>query len=89
MRAADDPSPQAPRDGGDDGSSFEVFGRSYGPDASLAEYLIERIRQWDAAGRPPDEQKLRIRIYPPDTDYTPLPNEIVFDRRITRLVIDW
>ncbi|HKX30721.1 MAG TPA: methyltransferase, FxLD system [Blastocatellia bacterium] len=89
MRSAGRPLP--PENKRDEASfeNFEISIRSYGPDPSLVEYLIERISQWDAAGRPPDERRFRIRAYGLDTDYTPLPNEILVDRRVTRLIIDW
>ena len=67
---------------------FELFVRSYGLDASLAEYLIDQIRNWDAAGRPPDPGKLRVRAYPIEAIYTAAPDEIVIDRRHTRFVVD-
>ena len=68
---------------------FELFVRSYGPDDSLAAYLIERLRHWDAAGRPPDEERWRIRAYPRETAYTASANEIMIERQFTRLVIAW
>ena len=68
---------------------FELFVRSYGLDASLAEYLIDQVRNWDAAGRPPDPGKLRVRAYPIEANYTAEPDEIVIDRRHTRFVVDW
>lgn len=54
---------------------------------SLAEYLIERIRDWDAAGRHPDMRRLKIRAYPRESHYTPAAAEIVIDRPCTRFVL--
>jgi hypothetical protein len=78
-----------PQEGSNDESPFELFVRSYGPDVSLAEYLVDRILNWDAEGRPPDENRLRVRAYPLEADYSSLPNEIIIERRTTRFVIDW
>jgi protein-L-isoaspartate(D-aspartate) O-methyltransferase len=65
---------------------FELCVRSYGPDLSLAEVLVERARSWDAAGRPP--KIVKICAYVIENDYTPSENEIVVDRRHTRFVIE-
>jgi protein-L-isoaspartate(D-aspartate) O-methyltransferase len=65
---------------------FELCVRSYGPDLSLAEVLVERARSWDAAGRPP--KIIKICAYVIENDYTPSENEIVIDRRHTRFVIE-
>jgi protein-L-isoaspartate(D-aspartate) O-methyltransferase len=66
----------------------ELFVRKFGPDDALALRLIEQIHTWDKAGRPGDE-KVRIRAYPYDSDYVPVGNEIVVQKRWTRLVISW
>ena len=68
---------------------FELWVRSYGPDDTLANDLIDHIRGWDAAGRPIDEAKWRFRAYRPETEYVPSTNEIVIDLQFSRLVIDW
>jgi protein-L-isoaspartate(D-aspartate) O-methyltransferase len=65
---------------------FELCVRSYGPDRSLAEVLVESARSWDAAGRPP--KIIKICAYLIENDYTPSENEIVIDRRHTRFVIE-
>jgi protein-L-isoaspartate(D-aspartate) O-methyltransferase len=62
--------------------------RSYGPDASLADRLVEQVRAWDAAGRPSSE-RLRIRAYPRESACTPDANSLVLEKRHTRLVLDW
>ena len=67
---------------------YELFVRKFGPDDALALRLIEQIHTWDKAGRPGDE-KVRIRAYPYDSDYVPVENEIVIQKRWTRLVISW
>src|SRR5262249_4522762 len=48
---------------------FELWVQSYGTDDSLAAYLIDDIRRWDAIGRPIDESRLRVRAYPQATEY--------------------
>ncbi len=68
---------------------FELFVRSYGPDEALARHLIEQVRGWDAAGRPPDQARLRIRAYPKETGDTRSTDQVVIERQYTRLVIDW
>jgi protein-L-isoaspartate(D-aspartate) O-methyltransferase len=65
---------------------FELCVRSYGPDRSLAEVLVERVRSWDAAGRPP--KMFKVCAYTIENDYAPSENEIVIDRRHTRFVVD-
>ena len=67
---------------------YELFVRKFGPDDALALRLVEQIHAWDKAGRPGDE-KVRIRAYPYDSDYVPVGNEIVIQKRWTRLVISW
>jgi protein-L-isoaspartate(D-aspartate) O-methyltransferase len=68
---------------------FEIWVRSYGPDETLATYLIDHMRGWDAAGRPLDEKKWRFRAYRQEAEYIASANEIVIERQFTRLVIDW
>jgi protein-L-isoaspartate(D-aspartate) O-methyltransferase len=70
------------------GSPFELSFRSFGSDQTLAHYLMEQITAWDTAGRP-STNSLRIKAYPPGTEYIPSPNETVVQKRWTRLVIDW
>jgi protein-L-isoaspartate(D-aspartate) O-methyltransferase len=78
-----------PRDWPKDEPPFELWVRSYGGADALAAYLIEHMRRWDAAGRPIDETKWRIRAYPREAEYTASANEIIIEREVTRLVIDW
>lgn len=66
----------------------ELFVRKFGPDDALALRLIEQIHAWDKVGRP-GEEKVRIRAYPYDSDYVPVENEIVIQKRWTWLVISW
>ena len=76
------------RFGSIDAPAFELLVRSFGPDDTLTQRLIEQIRAWDAAGRP-GEENLSIKVYPRDTDYTPVANEVVIPNRWTKLAISW
>lgn len=67
---------------------FDLFVRSFGPDETLAQRLVDQIIAWDAAGRP-STKGLRIRAYPMESDYVPLANEFVIPKRWTQLVLDW
>ena len=80
------PLEQAPPQDWSGETPFELCVRSYGPDRSLAEVLVEMARSWDAAGRPP--KMVKICAYLIENDYTPSENEIVIDRRHTRFVIE-
>ncbi len=73
---------------GDFAQVCELFVRKFGLDDALALRLIEQIHAWDKAGRP-GEGKVRIRAYPYNSDYVPVENEIVIQKRWTRLVISW
>ena len=71
-----------------DAFAFELFIRSFGPDDTLTQRLIEQIRAWDAADRH-GEENLSIKVYPRDTDYTPVAGEVVITKRWTKLAISW
>ncbi len=69
-------------------ASFDLYVRSYGPDDTPTQRLIERVKAWDSAGRP-SSTGLRIRAYPPELKYNPLPGEFVVVRPWTQLVLNW
>ena len=71
-----------------DAFAFELFVRSFGPDDTLTQRLIEQIRAWDATGRP-GEENLSIKVYPSDTDYSTMADEVVIPNRWTKLAISW
>ena len=77
-----------PPERSDDAASFELFLRSFGPDETLADRLIQHLIAWDAADRP-STAGLRIRAYPQETDYTPSAHEYVVAKQWTQLVLDW
>ena len=80
--------PDPSRFGNIDAFAFELFVRSFGPNDTLTQRLIEQIRAWDAAGRP-GEENLSIKVYPRDTDYTPVADEVFITNRWTKLAISW
>jgi protein-L-isoaspartate(D-aspartate) O-methyltransferase len=82
------PPGQPPLEQPDDSPYFELFVRSFGPDDTLAHRLIEQVTAWDTAGRPSTEV-LRIRAYPQNGEYIPSANNLVIQKRWTRLVLDW
>jgi protein-L-isoaspartate(D-aspartate) O-methyltransferase len=67
---------------------FDLMVRRFGLDETLAHQLTERVKAWDAAGRPSTE-RLRIRAYPPNAGYVPHANETVVQKQWTQLVLDW
>ncbi len=77
-----------PADHGPPPSPASLVVRSYGPDTSLADRLVEQVLAWDAAGRPSTE-RLRIRAYPRESGCVPDARAVVLEKRHTRLVLDW
>ena len=65
----------------------ELQVRGYG-NASVSDRLLQRIADWDAAGKPTG-QDLRVKIYPMDADYAPSEREIVVPKRHTKMVLEW
>ena len=61
--------------------------RSYGPDKSLAQRLMDHVASWDAAGRP-SSTELRIQTTPLDNAYLPAADEVVVRKEWHRLVLD-
>lgn len=67
---------------------FEVVVRAFGEGEALARCMLDRIAEWDAAGRP-GTRGLRIRAYPIDAAYEPAAGELGVPRRWHRFVLDW
>lgn len=67
---------------------FPLYVRSFGPDDTMAQQLIELMNAWDAAGRPTGEIA-RLRVYPSGIDYTPTDDEFVICKQWTKVVIEW
>jgi protein-L-isoaspartate(D-aspartate) O-methyltransferase len=84
MRLADQPpAPDEPAE-----PPFELYVRGFGSGAPLAQRLAEQVIAWDRAGRPATDA-VRISSYPQDTPYTPSADEVVLEKRWSRLVLDW
>ncbi|MGH2521414.1 MAG: hypothetical protein ACRDH2_02820, partial [Anaerolineales bacterium] len=71
-----------------DGSAFELWVRSFGVGEALVQRLKDHLVAWDAAGRPTTD-KLHIRAYPAEAEYTPNPGESVIRKHWTHFVLDW
>jgi protein-L-isoaspartate(D-aspartate) O-methyltransferase len=69
-------------------SAFPLYLRQFGPEDSLAKGLIAQIHAWDAAGRP-SLDRMHIRAYVKDSEYTPAKGEIVLKKPWTKLIIEW
>jgi protein-L-isoaspartate(D-aspartate) O-methyltransferase len=85
MRSAEHASSQEPSP---DTPSWPLLIRRFGPNAQLAERLIEHLLAWETAGRP-SSTKCRIRVYPQGVSYVPQASEMVVAKRWSRLVLDW
>jgi protein-L-isoaspartate(D-aspartate) O-methyltransferase len=69
-------------------SKIPLYLRQFGPDDSLAQDLIAQIRDWDAAGRPSYEG-MHIQAYRRDAAYLPANDEMLIEKRWTKLVVKW
>ena len=67
---------------------FPLFVRQFGTDDSAAQRLLTEIRAWKAAGSP-SSNTMQIRAYRKASDYTAAENEIVLEKKWTKLVIEW
>ncbi len=67
---------------------FTLCIRQFGSDKSFVQSILESIRAWDQAGRPPS-QELQVRVYPKDFDYSATEDELVIEKPWTRVVLDW
>jgi protein-L-isoaspartate(D-aspartate) O-methyltransferase len=79
---------QASADALPDGSSFNLYLRSFGSAAMLAQQLQQQVIAWDTAGRP-DEQHLHVRAYPQNVPYNLKTSDIVVSKRWTNFVYSW
>jgi protein-L-isoaspartate(D-aspartate) O-methyltransferase len=61
--------------------------RGFG-DAALARALVDLIGAWDRAHRPATSG-LRVTVFPLESGYSPSPDELVIDKRWSRLVLRW
>ena len=61
--------------------------RGFG-DLALARALVDLIGAWDGAHRPATSD-LRVTVYPMERPYSPSRDELVIDKRWSRLVLRW
>jgi protein-L-isoaspartate(D-aspartate) O-methyltransferase len=66
-------------------AAFELYVRQLGPGPHAAQCLVASIQDWDRAGRP--ETDWHIRALPAEMAYTPAEDELLLDRKWTKLVI--
>jgi len=89
MRPPDEPVPLLPMDKVFASETpFPLYLRQFGPDDSITQGLMTQIQAWDAAGRPSFD-RMRIRAYLKDFQYTPAEGEIVLEKLWTTLIIEW
>jgi len=67
---------------------FPLYIRQFGQDRSISERLAAQIRAWKASGSPPSE-RMKIRAYRGDSDYSPSEGEVVLEKQWTKLIIEW
>ncbi len=69
-------------------SLFNLYLRSFGPAEALTQRLKDLVIEWDAVGRP-GEQQLRLSAYPRDL-YCPIKeSDVVVSKRWTNFVCSW
>ncbi len=71
-----------------DAPAAELRVHGFGPGRELAAELLALLQRWESAGRPSSED-LRIRVYRAAAGYEPAGDEVVMDRRYSRLVLAW
>jgi protein-L-isoaspartate(D-aspartate) O-methyltransferase len=91
MQPPDSPLPTEPPtpESFEKGEPFPLWVRSYGPDDTLAQELVDLIAEWERAGRPTEEERLHVRAYRKGSGYVGGENELVIEKRSTTLVLDW
>jgi protein-L-isoaspartate(D-aspartate) O-methyltransferase len=67
---------------------FLLFVRQLGPDESAAQQLLAMVHSWKAAGSP-SSSNMHIRAYPGNADYQPAGDEVMLEKKWTRLAIRW
>jgi protein-L-isoaspartate(D-aspartate) O-methyltransferase len=71
-----------------DPPAFELYVRQLGPGTDATQHLVERIQDWDRAGRPKRRCR-QIRALPAEMAYAPAEGELLLDRKGTKLVISY
>jgi protein-L-isoaspartate(D-aspartate) O-methyltransferase len=67
---------------------FPLFVRQLGPDDSGAKQLLAHIQSWKAAGSP-TSNSMHIQVYPKNAAYQPGEDEVLLEKKWTRLAIRW
>lgn len=67
---------------------FPLQLRSCGDDEALTQRLLDQVRAWDAAGRPPGE-RLEIAVYPIDATIDAPAGAVVMTKRWHQFVLRW
>ena len=75
-------------------TTFEVYVHQLGPEYHAAQRFVELIQNWDRAGRPESQwhipaSRWHIRALPGEVAYTPVEDEVLLDRKATKLVINF
>ena len=78
----------APPPDSESSESFELVVRTYGPDPTPAELVMEQVKAWDAAGRP-DILGLKVKALPIESPYTPAKTEAVIPKKSSLIVVGW
>jgi protein-L-isoaspartate(D-aspartate) O-methyltransferase len=82
------PAHQIPQPGHVNLRPFDLLIANYGPELQLGERLAAQILAWHETGRPGDLQ-LRVRAYPPETNWLPTTGQAVVRKEQTLFVYDW
>jgi protein-L-isoaspartate(D-aspartate) O-methyltransferase len=67
---------------------FELFVRTFGPNAAAARHLIDHIIAWERAKRP-SAAHLHLKAYPATSPYQPMPREWVISKQWSQFVMQW
>ncbi len=71
-----------------DGSSFNLYLRSFGSATALIQQLKNQVMRWDSAGRP-GEQHLHVEAYPQNATCNLKTSDVVISKRWTNFVYSW
>ena len=84
MRPPDQPLPER----GAPAKPWRFWLRAYGDDSLLTQEIAEKVRAWDASGRPRTES-MHLRAFPAKQAPAPLPDEFAIPRRWTTILVRW
>jgi hypothetical protein len=69
-------------------SPFSLTVRQFGEDETPARSLLRAVQAWVAAGRPTSD-KLRVKAYPKEVEYSPKLGEFLVEKQWSRLILEW